>query len=163
MQNVCSVFSLKDRVCFLQYQNCTRRRASSAVRKVSLSVKTATHYYTRNRIFQFIQQYYVERGYAPSYTEIANTVGTSRSNVGYHVRALENVGRIVRQPDDRHPMVLADDSHLASSALSIPTQAVVTERIGAVQSLTPILDALVVPLPPRTWMPRRHYRPRRAP
>lgn len=52
----------------------------------------------RDTIAQYIYDYRVEHGYAPSITEIAKATGTVRSNVHRHLSLLQREGRITSSP-----------------------------------------------------------------
>lgn len=55
--------------------------------------------HTKDQIFIFLKQYVDERGYAPSFREIANAVGLkSTSSVSSYLKELQNDGRIRRDP-----------------------------------------------------------------
>lgn len=67
---------------------------------------------TKDKIFNFIKEYVTERGYAPSFREIANAVGLkSTSSVSTYLKELHDDGRIRRDPvRPRAIDILEDDS-----------------------------------------------------
>ena len=52
----------------------------------------------RDRIAEYIFRYREQHGYAPSITEIADEMGTVRSNVHRHLSLLQREGRITSTP-----------------------------------------------------------------
>ena len=52
----------------------------------------------RDAIVEYIYEYRVQNGYAPSVTEIAEHVGTVRSNIHHHLRLLQQEGRLTAHP-----------------------------------------------------------------
>lgn len=54
---------------------------------------------TKDKVYRFIKEYVTERGYAPSFREIANAVGLkSTSSVSSYLKELHEDGRIRRDP-----------------------------------------------------------------
>jgi len=53
----------------------------------------------REKVFEFIREHIVHRGYAPTYEEISRALHiSSKSQAKYHVQALEQAGRIEHIP-----------------------------------------------------------------
>lgn len=52
----------------------------------------------RDAIWDYIYDYRLQHGYAPSITEIARETGTARSNVHHHLTKLQKEGRLTFSP-----------------------------------------------------------------
>ena len=50
----------------------------------------------RTALLTFIALYRMQYGYSPSVSEMADALKTARSNIHYHLRTLEEDGRITR-------------------------------------------------------------------
>jgi repressor LexA len=55
---------------------------------------------TRMKVLQFIKDFIQEKGYSPSYQEIATAVNLkSKAQVTFHIQKLEKLGLIKRAPN----------------------------------------------------------------
>lgn len=66
---------------------------------------------TKDKVFYFIKEYVTERGYAPSFREIANAVGLkSISSVSTYLKELHEEGRIRRDPARPRAIDIQDET-----------------------------------------------------
>lgn len=62
----------------------------------------------RAAVLAYLNFFRADRGYAPSMTEIAAACCISKSNVLYHLKALQAAGLIHRQPRTDRTIVILD-------------------------------------------------------
>lgn len=90
---------------------------------------------TKRKVYEYLKEYVGERGYAPSFREIANAVGLkSTSTVSNYLNELHNDGMIRRDPArPRAIEIHSEDNQLVdSNIVNIPV-------LGEIAAGTPIL------------------------
>jgi SOS-response transcriptional repressor LexA len=112
----------------------------------------------RQHILAFIRQFSTERGYPPSYREIANALGRVESNISDHIQVLCRQGLLARNQSRTARAFRLNSSEgkilLGEPIIRLPLMSWdVFERASLPTSL-PIAEP-VVPLPVGTWMPTR--------
>jgi SOS-response transcriptional repressor LexA len=115
--------------------------------------KTANGSHLRQQILTFIDQFRKEWGYSPAQREIALGVGTSLTNVYYHLNVLAKGGQIVRKRHAARALVAT----LTDATSQNPNTVYWIEQGEVVLGQ---LANPVVPLPRGTWMPPKPQRRR---
>lgn len=113
----------------------------------------------RQQLLVFIQQFSTQRGYPPSYREIAQACGRTLSSISAHLRVLCQRGLLVRDHARRRRAfrLQAPDSDLSPTdniVIRLPLRTWAEWEQAYQQTELPIAQP-VVPLPNGTWMPHR--------
>ena len=63
---------------------------------------------TRNRVYNYICDYWDEHGYAPAFRDIADGLDLSLATITFHVNSLRKDGRIKYDPKISRSLVVLD-------------------------------------------------------
>lgn len=103
IRNVKVVYDTVDRGRILMRKDMALRR--------SRVQKRAAGNANRDKIMLCIHEYIDRIGRAPSHTEISEATGVSRQNVGYHLKVLQQEGKIEILHGRQYGIILKEDDH----------------------------------------------------